>query len=232
MSHWILTSSAVCEIFLSFNFMFNSTWKQWRIYTFWRFRSIVILSYFLYTFLLHGYKTKLSIPHVWFILSYCLLTNFQFYNFLITIENGLFFSATKIWIRHCFAALQLFVSWIMNQRETDFSDGNLGKARVRQWWEKRGIDYRFSTLLWIVWARTFHTTLSSVFPSHVSRSRVIYLACAELTRQGTDRMAAIDRQFSLSWSRSPCFSVFERLFLSNKNRYFFITAEWRCCFVT
>lgn len=135
------------------------------------------------------------------------------------------FHKHKSVINPLFHALQLFVSWIMNQREKDFSDGNLGKARVRQWWEKRGIDYRFSLLLWIVWARTFHTTLSSMFP-HVSRSRVIYLACAKLTRQGTDRMASIDS----SPDRVHVFLLLND-FLSSKNQYF-VTTEWRYCFVT
>lgn len=86
-----------------------------------------------------------------------------------------------------------------------FSDGDLGETRVRQWWENRGIDYRFSMLLWIVWARALFTHLSLLCVSHVSHSRVIYLACAKLTRRETSRMATIDRRFPLSRSRLSCF---------------------------
>lgn len=73
--------------------------------------------------------------------------------------------------------LSLFESWRFSFLFWKaFSDcGLTGKEffRRRPWWGTRatmmkkmgGIDYRFSMLLWIVWARTFHTSVSSVFPT-------------------------------------------------------------------
>jgi len=73
-----------------------------------------------------------------------------------------------------------------------FRDGDLGETYVRQWGENRGIDYRFPTLLWIVWERALFTLLSSLCSPRFTFS--CHLSClrqADKTRNG-GRMAAID----------------------------------------